>query len=97
MDKYQVLKSTFGHTEFRPGQEQLIDGLLAGRDVLGVMPTGAGKSMCYQVPALMLDGVALVISQTGSVRTFSRSTAEVTFGCGMKQDGGTSNSSSGTA
>jgi len=62
MDKLAALKQYFGHTQFRPGQERLIDALLAGRDVLGVMPTGAGKSVCYQVPALLLPGVTLVVS-----------------------------------
>ena len=62
MDKLETLKHYFGHDSFRPGQEQLVDALLSGRDVLGIMPTGAGKSMCYQIPALMLPGVTLVIS-----------------------------------
>ena len=62
VDKHETLKHYFGHQAFRAGQETLVDALLAGRDCLGVMPTGAGKSMCYQVPALMLPGVALVIS-----------------------------------
>ena len=62
MDKYEVLKHFFGHSAFRRGQEGLIDAILAGRDVLGVMPTGGGKSLCYQVPALLLPGVTLVIS-----------------------------------
>ncbi len=62
MDKYEILKHYFGHTEFRPGQEALIDGCLGGRDVLGIMPTGAGKSICYQVPAMMMNGITLVIS-----------------------------------
>lgn len=62
MDKHTALKTYFGHDEFRPGQETLIDALLAGRDALGIMPTGAGKSMCYQIPALMLPGTALVVS-----------------------------------
>lgn len=62
MDKRQTLKHYFGHDDFRPGQEALIDALLAGHDALGIMPTGAGKSMCYQIPALMLDGITLVIS-----------------------------------
>ena len=62
MDKYTVLKRYFGHGEFRPGQEDLVDALLSRRDVLGVMPTGAGKSICYQLPALLLPGVTLVIS-----------------------------------
>ena len=62
MDKYTVLREYFGHTGFRPGQETLIDSLLDGRDAFGVMPTGAGKSMCYQIPALLLPGITLVIS-----------------------------------
>ena len=62
MDKKGVLREYFGHEEFRQGQEALIDALLGGGDVLGVMPTGAGKSACYQVPALMSEGVALVVS-----------------------------------
>lgn len=62
MDKYTLLQQYFGHSSFRPGQETLIDALLDGRDVLGVMPTGAGKSMCYQIPALLLSGVTLVVS-----------------------------------
>ena len=62
MEKLAALKQYFGHDSFRPGQEELVDALLAGRDVLGVMPTGAGKSMCYQLPALLLPGVALVVS-----------------------------------
>lgn len=60
--KEELLKQYFGHSAFRPGQEALIDALLDGRDVLGVMPTGAGKSVCYQIPALMLPGITLVIS-----------------------------------
>ncbi len=62
MDKRQALKTYFGHSAFRPGQEALIDAVLAGRDVLGVMPTGAGKSVCYQLPALLLPGVTVVLS-----------------------------------
>lgn len=62
MDKHGILREYFGHTEFRNGQEELIDNISAGRDVLGVMPTGAGKSICYQVPALMMNGVTLVVS-----------------------------------
>ena len=62
MDKRALLKQYFGHDDFRPGQEALIDALLSGQDVLGVMPTGAGKSMCYQLPALMLPGITLVVS-----------------------------------
>ena len=62
MEKLELLKAFFGHDSFRPGQEALTDALLGGRDVLGVMPTGAGKSVCYQLPALMLPGMALVVS-----------------------------------
>ena len=60
--KQEYLKKYFGYDRFREGQETLIDGILAGRDVLGIMPTGAGKSICYQIPALMLDGITLVVS-----------------------------------
>lgn len=62
MDRYTALEKYFGYKSFRPGQEILIDALLKGRDVLGVMPTGAGKSLCYQIPALLLPGITLVIS-----------------------------------
>lgn len=62
MTKQELLKTHFGYDTFREGQEAVIDALLAGRDVLAVMPTGAGKSICYQVPALMMKGITLVIS-----------------------------------
>lgn len=62
MDKYQILKEYFGHEQFRNGQAEIIDSLASGRDVLAIMPTGGGKSICYQIPALMADGVTLVIS-----------------------------------
>ena len=62
MNKYEILKTYFGYDSFRGAQEPLIDQILSGRDVLGIMPTGAGKSLCYQIPALMLDGITLVIS-----------------------------------
>ena len=60
--KYDLLKRYFGHDSFRSRQEGLVDSILLGRDVLGIMPTGAGKSVCYQLPALMLPGVTIVIS-----------------------------------
>ncbi len=62
MDKKELLYRIFGYQDFRPGQEMLIDGVLHGRDVFGIMPTGGGKSICYQIPALMLPGITLVIS-----------------------------------
>ena len=62
MNKNTLLREYFGHDSFRPGQEGLIDALMDGQDVLGVMPTGSGKSMCYQIPALMLPGITLVVS-----------------------------------
>ena len=58
----QVLESRFGFSSFRPGQERVVEALLAGRSALAVFPTGAGKSLCYQLPALMLDGVTVVVS-----------------------------------
>ena len=58
----RVLKDVFGFDDFRPGQEAAMTTLLAGGNVLAVMPTGAGKSLCYQVPALVLGGLTIVIS-----------------------------------
>ena len=62
LDKKAVLKQYFGHSSFRAGQEQVVDAILQGRDALCVMPTGAGKSICYQVPALMFGGITIVVS-----------------------------------
>ena len=62
MNLYQTLKHYFGYDTLRPGQQDLMEGILNGIDVLGIMPTGAGKSLCYQVPALMLPGITIVIS-----------------------------------
>ena len=61
-DPHSILKKVFGYDSFRPGQEDIVRRLLAGQDVLAVMPTGAGKSICYQVPALLLPGITLVVS-----------------------------------
>ena len=57
-----ILRETFGYPEFRPHQAEIVDAALSGRDVLAVMPTSAGKSICYQVPALLLDGLTIVVS-----------------------------------
>lgn len=61
-DALRALKTFYGYDRFRNGQEALIEALLKGKDVLGIMPTGAGKSVCYQIPALLLQGVTLVVS-----------------------------------
>ena len=58
----EILKKVYGHHAFRPGQQELVEALMESRDVFGVMPTGSGKSLCYQIPALLLDGTTLVIS-----------------------------------
>ena len=61
-DPHSILKKVFGYDSFRPGQEEIVRRLLDGQDVLAVMPTGAGKSICYQVPALLLPGITIVVS-----------------------------------
>ena len=58
----EALRTYFGYESFRPGQQGVIEALLSGRDALAVMPTGAGKSLCYQIPAIVLGGVTVVIS-----------------------------------
>lgn len=62
MNALQTLKTYFGYDTFREGQESIVESILEHRDVLAIMPTGAGKSICYQIPALMLPGITLVIS-----------------------------------
>lgn len=62
VSSHSILKSVFGYTTFRPGQEEIIEAVLSGRDCIGVMPTGAGKSLTYQIPARILSGTTLVIS-----------------------------------
>ena len=62
MDKNTALRQYFGYHAFKEGQEQIIDSVLKGHDVTGIMPTGGGKSLCYQVPALLMPGITLVIS-----------------------------------
>ena len=57
-----ILKKQFGYNSFRPGQEEIMNAILSGCDSLAIMPTGAGKSICYQVPALIMKGITLVIS-----------------------------------
>lgn len=61
-DIYTLLKEYYGYRSFRTGQKEIINSIIAGRDVLAIMPTGAGKSVCYQIPALALDGITIVIS-----------------------------------
>ena len=62
MDKFQLLKRYWGFSKFRPYQQEIIDSLLEGKDVIGILPTGIGKSLCYQLPSLIMDGPVLVIS-----------------------------------
>ena len=62
MNALETLKTYFGYDTFREGQEKIVEAILTNRDVLAIMPTGAGKSICYQIPALILPGITLVIS-----------------------------------
>ena len=58
----ELLREKFGHEGFRMGQEQVVRAIISGKDVLAVMPTGGGKSLCYQLPALLAEGITLVVS-----------------------------------
>ena len=58
----QVLREVFGYQEFRPGQAQIVEQVVAGRDALVIMPTGGGKSLCFQIPALVRPGLAVIVS-----------------------------------
>ncbi|MCR4601499.1 MAG: DEAD/DEAH box helicase, partial [Clostridia bacterium] len=62
MTPKEILKKYYGYPDFRPGQRELIGNIMAGRDVVGILPTGGGKSVCYQIPAIAMKGLALVIS-----------------------------------
>jgi ATP-dependent DNA helicase RecQ len=62
LPKHKILRDVFGYDSFRPGQEAIVDSLLAGRNVLAVMPTGAGKSLCFQIPALVKNALTIVVS-----------------------------------
>lgn len=62
MDIYKMLKTYFGYDRFKKGQEKIVKGILEGKDALGIMPTGGGKSLCYQLPAITLEGITIVIS-----------------------------------
>ena len=73
MDKHSILKQYYGHGAFRAGQEELIDSILSGRDALCVMPTGGGKSLCYQIPALLLPGITHSASRPERIASISAS------------------------
>ncbi len=62
VDAKQTLKKYFGYDSYKPGQEEIISAILSGKDILAIMPTGAGKSICYQVPAMVMPGITIVIS-----------------------------------
>ena len=86
MDKKTILRERFGFPFFRDGQEALIDAILAGRDVFGVMPTGGGKSLCYQIPALLLEGLTLVVSPLISSGSRTDVVKKSSASCAMRSD-----------
>ena len=65
LDLHVALQEHFGHSSFKGNQEKIIESLLAGQDILVIKPTGGGKSLCYQLPALVSEGVAIIVSQIG--------------------------------
>ena len=80
-DKEEILKRYFGYDKFRSGQEEVIDNVLSERDVMCIMPTGAGKSICYQVPALIFSGVTIVVSPLISLM---KDQVQFLVNCGIK-------------
>ncbi|HEX6063356.1 MAG TPA: DEAD/DEAH box helicase, partial [Longimicrobiales bacterium] len=74
---HDILHEVFGYSEFRPGQEKVVNAVLAGRDCIAVMPTGAGKSLTFMLPARMLDGTVLVLSPLISLMKDQIDTLEV--------------------
>ena len=87
MTKAEALKTYYGYDAFREGQEPIIDALLSGRDAMAIMPTGAGKSVCYQIPALLLPGITLVISPLVSLMRDQVMALKAAGVCGFSEDG----------
>ena len=86
-NKYQILKDIFGHDKFRSFQEEVVDCILAKQDVLTILPTGGGKSLCYQLPTLLMNGTTVVISplialmQDQSIFDFSKGSEFIFLNC----------------